>query len=218
MNLGHLLHPSARPASTTGVTIGTPRLYEAVTRLLFLGRRRATYSALALAAGVRPGDRVVDVGCGSGYFARLLATKVGTTGTVVGVDAAPEMVEYAARRTRGRANCDFKTGSAESLPLADGSVDIVVSSLVLHHLPHEVQAAAAGEMRRVLRPGGTVLIADMEVATDSQRMPLHFRLTGMSRMRKHAPVLEPLLVDAGFANVQTGRAGAWLGYARGVKP
>ena len=159
---------------------------------------------------------MLDVG--TGYFARLLGRAVASTGAVVGIDAAPEMVEYAARHAQGMANCDFKVGTAESLPVASGTADLVVSALVLHHLPSEVQTAAAREMRRVLRPGGTALIADLEVAEPGFGTRLFLRVTGLSRMRRHAPALEALLAAAGFKDVRGGRSGEWLGYARGVNP
>ncbi len=217
-NLGHLIHGSQHSASDDSVTIGTPRLYEAFTRAMFLGRRRRIYRGLLAASGVKPGDRVIDVGCGTGYFARLLGTAVGSTGAVVGIDAAPEMVEYAARQAQRLANCDFKEGTAESLPVASGTADVVVSALVLHHLPYEVQSAAASEMRRVLRPGGTALIADLKVTEPGFGTRLFLRVTGLSHMQRHAPALEPLLAAAGFRDVRAGRSGEWLGYARGVNP
>jgi ubiquinone/menaquinone biosynthesis C-methylase UbiE len=217
-NLGHLIHGSQHSASADSVTIGTPRRYEAFTRAMFLGRRRRTYRGLLAASGVKPGDRVIDVGCGTGYFARLLGTAVGSTGAVVGIDAAPEMVEYASRHAQGLANCDFKVGTAESLPVASGTADVVVSALVLHHLPAEAQSAAASEMRRILRPGGTALIADLEVTEPGFGTRLFLRVTGLSHMRRHAPALEPLLAAAGFRDVRTGRSGEWLGYAKGVNP
>ena len=217
-NLGHLIHGSDHSASADSVTIGTPRIYEAFTRLMFLGRRRGIYRRLVAASGAKPGDRVIDVGCGTGYFSRLLGTTVGSTGAVVGIDAAPEMVEYAASHARGSANCDFKVGTAESLPVASGTADVVVCALVLHHLPPEVQSAAASEMRRVLRTGGAALIADLEVMAPGYGTRLFLRVTGLSHMRRHAPALEPLLAAAGFRDVRTGRSGELLGYARGVNP
>src|SRR5215204_4073367 len=95
--LGHLFRRSAHAAPTRGHTLGSPRLYDAFVALFMLGRRQATYQALVAAAGVQPGQRVLDVGCGTGYFARLLAGAVGPSGQVVGVDPSVEMVQYAAR-------------------------------------------------------------------------------------------------------------------------
>jgi ubiquinone/menaquinone biosynthesis C-methylase UbiE len=109
------------------------------------------------------GDRVLDVGCGPGYAARMLAEAVGPEGSVVGIDAAPEMTEYASRRARRLTNCRFQPGTAESLAFPDGSFDVLVSSLVMHHLAEDGRFRAVREMRRVLRPGGTLLLADFAI-------------------------------------------------------
>src|SRR5947207_236749 len=73
--LAHLIPRSAHSTSTHGHTLGAPRQYEAFVGLFFLGRRRASFETLMRAAGVRPGDHVLDVGCGTGYFARMLASR-----------------------------------------------------------------------------------------------------------------------------------------------
>src|SRR5438270_10254732 len=125
MHRSRLFHPSSRP-SGRGITIGTPRFYDAFASLLFGGSRRRSYRQLLVAGGVQPGDRVLDVGCGPGYFARMLAEAVGATGSVVGIDAAPEMIEYASRKARRLSNCRFQSGAAESLAFPDATFDVVV--------------------------------------------------------------------------------------------
>ena len=82
MNLTSLFHPSSRPAGH-GITIGTPRLYDLLAATHFRSRRRS-YRTLLAASAVRPGDRVLDVGCGPGYFARMMSQVVGPEGSVVG--------------------------------------------------------------------------------------------------------------------------------------
>src|SRR5919197_776552 len=96
--LTHLFPRSSHSSSTRGHTLAAPRAYDTFVNLFFLGRRRASFESLIRAAGVKPGQRVLDVGCGTGYFARLLADTVGADGLVVGVDASSEMIEYATRK------------------------------------------------------------------------------------------------------------------------
>lgn len=153
MNLGRMLMHGGRRAD--GALITRPRLYEGVSRLAFI-RRERRYRELIRLAGVRPGERVLDVGCGSGYLAGL-AAEAGAS--ALGVDASEPMIEYA-RRTFGSTECRFEVGTAQALPVGDGDFDVVLSSLVLHHLPDDGQPAALAEMRRALRPGGRLLIAD----------------------------------------------------------
>jgi ubiquinone/menaquinone biosynthesis C-methylase UbiE len=207
-----LFHPSSRPAGH-GITIGTPRLYDLSAALLF--RRRRSYRGLLAAGDVQRGARVLDVGCGPGYFARMLAEAVGPEGSVSGIDAAPEMIEYANRKARRLSNCSFQTGTAESLAFPEAAFDVVVSSLMMHHLPEEGRLGAVREMQRVLRPGGTLLLADFRMP---QRGVWHLvaSLTGHAAMQRRVPPLEPLVAEAGFTELRSGDAPPWLHYVRAV--
>ncbi len=213
-----LFHPSSKPTGH-GITIGTPRLYDLSAPLFFFGTRRRSYRSLMAAAGVKAGDRVLDVGCGPGYFVRMLAAAVGRTGSAVGLDAAPEMIDYARRKARRLTNCRFESGSAEALPFPDASFDVVVSSLMLHHLPDELRPHAAAEMKRVLRPGGTMLLADFTIP---ERGAWHLlgAITGHAggQMIRRVSPLEPLVAEAGFTGSLSGEAPPWLHYVRAFKP
>lgn len=193
---------SSRPAGR-GITIGTPRLYEVLATVTFLGRRRAHFRTLLSAGRAEPGNRVLDVGSGTGYLARMLATTVGERGSVEGIDAAPEMVAWATRKARHLPNCRFREGTAESLPYADGSFDLVVCNFVIRLLPLDAQVPALREMRRVLRPGGSLLVTGAPMRC-SLGVPM--------------PPLDGLLGEAGFTEVQTGEVGRLIRYARGRSP
>jgi ubiquinone/menaquinone biosynthesis C-methylase UbiE len=212
-----LLHGASQPATTRGHTLGAPRLYDTCADVCFFGRRRASFQALIAAAGVRPGQRVLDVGCGTGYFARLLAEAVGPAGLVVGIDPSPAMITYA-RRTAGPAStCRFRVGTAEALAFPAEHFDVVVSSLVVHHLPEDLRVPALHEMRRVLRPGGTLLVAEAQLPRHGLGWRLLARLHGYDRMARRVPQLEPLAAQAGFGEIRTGEAPPWLRYVHAVK-
>jgi ubiquinone/menaquinone biosynthesis C-methylase UbiE len=217
MNLGSLLHGSSRPASSTGRTIGTPRRYDVVTAVLFAGRRRRSFRTLAAISGARAGDRILDVGCGTGYFARMLSATVGADGAVVGIDAAPEMIDHAISQTRSGANTSFDVASASALPFPDSSFDVVVSSLTMHHLAPADQLPAIQEMRRVLRPGGTLLIAEFQ-APAGHGWKLLLGPTGLSSMGHAVPHVQGLVGTAGFAEIQRGGVPPVLQYVRATKP
>jgi ArsR family transcriptional regulator len=99
---------------------------------------------------------VADLGCGTGQLLPLLSSSVEQ---VIGVDGSDEMLAAARGRTAHLANVDLRRGSLETLPLDDETLDAAVMMLVLHHLPSPL--AALTEARRVLRPGGRLLVVDM---------------------------------------------------------
>lgn len=106
------------------------------------------------AARIGPGQRVLDVACGTGALTEAVAERVGPRGAVAGLDANPEMLAVA-RRKHGA--IEWHDGRAESLPFADASFDAVVSQFGMMFF--DDRAAALREMRRVLRPGGRMAVA-----------------------------------------------------------
>jgi len=112
---------------------------------------------------LRAGEYVVDVGCGAGIDSLIAARMVGPSGAVVGVDMTPAMVDRARAGAAhdGFANVRFHEGLAESLPVADGWADVVISNGVLNLFPDKL--AGLQEMARVLKPGGRLQIGDILV-------------------------------------------------------
>jgi ubiquinone/menaquinone biosynthesis C-methylase UbiE len=199
-------HPSRE-----GATLDHVRLNETVTHIAFGGRRRRVYARISVLSGARPGDQVLDIGCGGGYLARLLAAAVAPGGQVTGLDTSAPAIGYA--RKRAAANCSFVLGAAQDLPWPDGSFDVVASTLAAHHIPGAARQDAFGEMYRVLRPGGALLVADFRPS--GRRHSLHSRVTA-SRHGSAVP-LEDLAAAAGFRVEGRGDL-PLLGYVRAVRP
>jgi SAM-dependent methyltransferase len=107
---------------------------------------------------LKPGQRVLDLGTGTGAVAAMAARLVGPAGKVTAVDISPDMLTLARRRlVESGADVDFRKGRAEQLPVDDRAVDVLLASLSLMYAID--RAAAAREMKRVLRPGGCVVAA-----------------------------------------------------------
>lgn len=111
---------------------------------------------LVSAAALRPGERILDVACGTGVVTRLAAAQVGETGAVAGLDVNPGMLAVARSATPSGATIEWYETSAEAMPLADASFDVVLCQIGLQFIPNKVQALK--EMRRVLDPGGRVVL------------------------------------------------------------
>ncbi len=194
-----------------GVTLDRVRLNEAITQIAFGGRRRGVYARIAALSGAAPGDRVLDVGCGGGYLARLLAATVTPGGQVTGLDSSGPAISYARRRAPG--NCSFIVGVAQDLHLADGSFDVVTCTLAVHHIPETARPAAFAEFYRVLRPGGALLAADFRPS--GRRHTPH---SGASALRHGGAVpLGDLAAAAGF-RVEAGGDLPLLRYIRAARP
>lgn len=171
-------------------------------------------------AALQPGERVLDVACGTGLVSFRAADAVGDGGTVVGTDISGEMVETARRRAveQGLANTRFERFDAEDLQLADETFDVALCGLGLMYVPNPVEALS--EMRRWLKPGGRAAaavwgarshcgwaeifpITDARVA--SEVCPMFFHL-GTGDLLAHS------FAQAGFAAVNTERLAVKLAY------
>lgn len=217
MALGRFLH--GNPQTTTqGDTIGPARAYEAFAGLFFAGRRRRAFARLVELSGARPGDRVLDVGCGTGYLTRLAAAAVAPGGgSTVGIDPSPTVVDYARRKTRDDA-CSYAIGVAEALEAPDASFDVVVTSLAIHHIPAELRPAALREMFRVLRPGGRLLVADFRPPRNRPGRHLIGALTGPAMEHNPVDLLDNLAAEAGFEVHGHGDVRPWLRYVQASRP
>ncbi len=167
-------------------------------------------------ANLRPGEVVVDLGCGGGRAVLLAARKVGLAGKAIGIDMTPEMIPRAERnaehlRARGEAlNVEFHLAPMERMPLADGSVDCLISNCVLNLAADK--PAVFREMARVLKPGGRVAVSDIAL---KKELPPELAASVAAYVGCVAGALpvaeyERLLKDAGFAAVEVVDAGADL--------
>ena len=155
-------------------------------------------------AGLEPGERVLDLGSGAGFDAFLAARQVGPAGQVIGVDMTPEMVALARANAAkvGLTHVDFRLGYIEQLPVADGSVDVIMSNCVINLAPDK--GAVFREAFRVLAPGGRLAISDMVAIGDLPEAVAANPAAYTGCIAGAAPVaeLERMIADAGFERVR----------------
>lgn len=206
----------ATTSATTGRVLHWAAGYDVLVWLLTRGRARAFREALASLARLAPGERVLDIGCGTGSLALVARRRVGTAGSVVGVDPSPEMIERATRKA-ARAGLDvrFERAVAEALPFPDAHFDVVLSTLMLHHLPRPARQQCAREIRRVLKPGGRVMVVDFGRPQDKKGFLAHVHRHGHVDPREIAALAEA----AGLRPIDSGAVGfSSLQYLLAVVP
>lgn len=192
--------------ATRGRTIHWASLYDVVVRLLFLGKEREFREMVVELAGVQPGDRVLDLGCGTGSLTMVAGARVGPGGEVHGIDAAPEMIDVARHKAaKMEMEADFRVGLIEDIPFPDDYFDLVLSSFVLHHLPDDLKRKGFVETYRVLKPGGRFVAVDFEPPTTPWLRHLTMVFFGHDMLRSDLQALAAMLEEASFVAVEGGR-------------
>ena len=177
------------------------KFYDPLTKLL---GARAALGALIEQADLRSGQRVLEIGCGTGNLTVLLKQQQ-PQADVVALDPDPNALERA-RRKAERADVDIHwvQGFADAIPYPDASFDRVMSSFMLHHLPHDVKRAALLDVLRVLKAGGSFHVVDFAAPDEAHRGVLARLLHGAGHLHDNAPGrIIAMLDDAGFVAAAT---------------
>lgn len=136
--------------------------------MLFFQERRISDKAIGLLGLGRAAKKILDVGCGTGSvaikIARSLVERNGSL--VIGLDAAPRMINIARKKAVRLKNIRFDIGAAEELPYADGFFDAAISTFFFHHIDLELKKKALEELRRVIKRDGVLVIVDMDKPTN----------------------------------------------------
>ena len=182
---------------TKGLVLNTGWGYDAAEWLfggiLFHGQLKAMRRRTAELAALKPGEAVLDVGCGTGTLALDVQPMVGQAGRVCGIDpGGPQIGQARAKAARRGLPVDFQVGVVERLPFDDGTFDAVLSTIMMHHLGDDLKRRGLAEIARVLKPGGRLVIADFK-RPEEHRRPQPGSVDGAA--------LPALVEEAGFGGL-----------------
>ncbi len=164
----------------------------------FRGQWRELRQRTATLARIQPGEQVLDVGCGTGTLAIEVQSRVGTAGRVAGVDPGTQQIARArAKAARRHVPIEFQIGVIEQLPFPDQTFDVVLSTLMMHHLPASLKSQGLAEIVRVLKPGGRLVIADFKRKQERAGQVARFHAGGSSMQD-----LAALVKEAGFEHLE----------------
>ena len=155
-------------------------------------------------AALKPGETVLDLGSGAGFDSFLAARAVGATGRVIGVDMTPEMVSKARKNkaSGGYSNVEFRIGEIESLPVANATVDVIISNCVINLSPDKPRVFR--DALRVLKPGGRLAVSDIvALAPIPEELRKDWELyTGCVAGASLVDDLKTMLKQAGFTGIR----------------
>ena len=200
----HKIADSHATTGTVGSVLHWATGYDLLVWLMTFGREAQFRERLLRYARLRTGESVLDIGCGTGSLVILAKRQVGPTGTVCGIDASQEMIARANRKAKKAAvEVAFRDGLAQALPYPDAQFDVVLSTLMLHHLPHDARGQCAREIRRVLKPDGRVLAVDFAPTVRHGGILAHLRRHSHSDL----PDIIALFRGEGFNIAESGAVG-----------
>jgi ubiquinone/menaquinone biosynthesis C-methylase UbiE len=202
------------------VTIHWASQYDIFTGLMGLGANRSNSRMVIEMAKIKAGDKVLDVGCGTGNLTLTAKNTAGASGAVYGIDSSPEMIEVARKKAkRSGSETIFEVGLIEKLTYPEATFDVVISRLVIHHLPDDLKRQGFAEILRVLKPGGLFFLADFKPPSNPILAHVTSALVGPGMMQSNVWSIPPMLTEAGFMEVASGSTrSTFLAYVSGKKP
>jgi ubiquinone/menaquinone biosynthesis C-methylase UbiE len=180
--------------------------YDSYMRKVTLGREGALRQTTVDLAQVKPGDCILEVGCGTGTLTLAAKRQVGLTGQAFGIDVIPGMIELSQRKTaQAHENITFQLGAIDDIPFSANQFDVVMCSFMIFHMSENTRRKGVAEIYRVLKPQGRLLVLDLALPTQPVQRAIARRLFG-SMLQHDLRELLPLMEVAGFSDVEFGPA------------
>jgi ubiquinone/menaquinone biosynthesis C-methylase UbiE len=176
--------------------------YDSYMRRITLGREQALREMTLNLAQVKPGDHVLEVGCGTGTLTLAAKRQTGPSGKVFGIDVIPGMIELSQRKAaQAGEDITFKSGSIDDIPFSANQFDVVMCSFMIFHMSEMIRRKGIAEIHRVLKPQGRLLVLDLALPTQPLQRTIARVLFG--GMLQHDLQELILLMDAsGFSDVE----------------
>jgi ubiquinone/menaquinone biosynthesis C-methylase UbiE len=180
--------------------------YDAYMRKMTFGRERILRATTVNLAQVKPGDCVLEVGCGTGTLTLAAKRQAGPSGKVFGIDIIPGMIELSQQKA-AEANEDvtFQLGSIDNIPFSENQFDVVMCSFMIFHMSEVTRRKGIAEIYRVLKPQERLLVLDLALPANPLPRAIAQMLFG-GMLEHDLRELLPLMQAAGFSDIETGSA------------
>jgi ubiquinone/menaquinone biosynthesis C-methylase UbiE len=176
--------------------------YDSYMRIMTFGRERTLRETTVNLAQVKPGDGILEVGCGTGTLTLAARRQAGPAGRAFGIDVLPGMIELSQRKA-AQANADvtFQSGSIDDIPFPANQFDVVMCSFMIFHMSETVRRKGIAEIYRVLKPQGRLLVLDLALPTRPVSRTIARMLLG-GMLQHDLRELRPLMEAVGFSDVE----------------
>jgi ubiquinone/menaquinone biosynthesis C-methylase UbiE len=176
--------------------------YDSYMRNITFGREGILRQTTVEMAQIKPGDSVLEVGCGTGSLTLAAKRQAGATGKVFGIDPLPKMVEISKRKAaEARVEITFQLGGIDVIPFKSDQFDVVMCSFMIFHMPADIRNKGMVEIQRVLKPGGRLFILDLALPTRPLQRTFAKTLLGFMIQNKLEELI-PTMKELGFTGIE----------------
>ncbi len=197
------LKMSEEDRAINGPMVPMVSTYDAYMRKMTLWREEALRRRTVELAGIKPGDTVLEVGCGTGSLTLMAKKQAGRAGEVYGIDVIPGMIEYS-RQKAARANeeTSFQLGTISDLSFPANTFDVVMGSFMIFHMSEATRQKGIAEIHRVLKPGGCVLFVDLAMPAQPLQQAIAKRAIFPGGLEHELRELLPVMKEAEFSDLE----------------